>query len=102
MSIYSGFTLREHESKYNLTLFDMVLTLAARVSGTLKNRDLESIGEHPAEMRFLRHLQKLHRRMAHFEQNKQLRPYFSQASERLNERITACIGLHPADRNRPS
>ena len=38
MSIYGGFTLREQEAKYNMTLFDMVLTLAARVTGTLKNR----------------------------------------------------------------
>ena len=38
MSIYGGFALREQESKYNITVFDMILTLGARVTGTLKNR----------------------------------------------------------------
>ena len=38
MSIYSGFPLRELESKYNLTLFDLVLTLGTRVAATLRNR----------------------------------------------------------------
>ena len=38
MSIYGGFPLREQESKYNITVFDMILTLSARVTGTLKNR----------------------------------------------------------------
>jgi hypothetical protein len=28
---YSGFQLKEQELKYNLTLFDLVTTLAARV-----------------------------------------------------------------------
>ena len=41
MSIYGGFGLREQESKYNITLFDLVLTLSARVFGTLKNRTSE-------------------------------------------------------------
>lgn len=33
---YSGFTLREQEMKYNTTLFDLLTTLAARVTATLK------------------------------------------------------------------
>jgi len=37
MSIYGGFTLRDQESKYNITVFDMLLTLSARVAATLKN-----------------------------------------------------------------
>ena len=37
MSIYGGFALREQESKYNITVFDLILTLGARVTGTLKN-----------------------------------------------------------------
>jgi len=37
MSIYSGFPQRELESKYNLTLFDLLLTLGTRVAATIKN-----------------------------------------------------------------
>ena len=43
MSIYGGFPLREQESKYNITVFDMILTLSARVTGTLKNRKLSNL-----------------------------------------------------------
>jgi hypothetical protein len=34
--LYSVFVLREQELKYNLTLFDLVMTLAARVTASLK------------------------------------------------------------------
>lgn len=33
---FSGFILREQELKYNLTLFDLLTTLAARVTAALK------------------------------------------------------------------
>ena len=33
---FSGFQLRDQELKYNLTLFDLVMTLAARVGASLK------------------------------------------------------------------
>ena len=41
MSIYGGFGQREQESRYNITLFDLVLSLSARVYGTLKSRTPE-------------------------------------------------------------
>jgi hypothetical protein len=34
--LYSGFPLKEQELKYNLTLFDLIMTLAARVTASLK------------------------------------------------------------------
>ena len=40
MSIYSGFPLRDMESKYNITLFDLVLTLGTRVAATIRNSKL--------------------------------------------------------------
>jgi hypothetical protein len=33
---YSGFSTRDQETKYNLTLFDLVMTLSARVTASLK------------------------------------------------------------------
>jgi hypothetical protein len=35
---YSGFSTRDQETKYNLTLFDLVMTLSARVTASLKLR----------------------------------------------------------------
>ena len=92
MSIYGGFGLREQESKYNITLFDFVLSLSARVYGTLKNRTAEQLTENKAEFKFLAHLTKLHRRMQVMEEHKRLKPFFSQAGDRLNDRITKLIG----------
>ena len=92
MSIYSGFGLREQESRYNITLFDMVLTLSARVYGTLKNRTSEQLRENQAEFKFLSHINKLHRRLQHMESHKHVKPFFSQAADRLNERIVKLIG----------
>ena len=63
MSIYGGFGLREQESRYNITLFDLVLSLSARVYGTLKNRTPEQLIGNKAEFKFLAHVNKLHRRM---------------------------------------
>jgi len=63
MSIYGGFGLREQESKYNITLFDLVLTLSARVFGTLKNRTAEQLEGNKPEAKFLAHINKLHRRL---------------------------------------
>lgn len=91
MSIYSGFGQREQESKYNITLFDLVLTLSARVYGTLKNRTPDMLQENRAEYRFLLHLHKLHRKLAFMEDHKRLKPYFSQACDRLNDRIVKLI-----------
>lgn len=34
--LFSGFSLRDQELKYNLTLFDLVMTLSARVVASLK------------------------------------------------------------------
>ena len=33
---YSGFLIPEQELKYNLTLFDLIMTLSARVTASLK------------------------------------------------------------------
>lgn len=72
MSIYGGFALREQESKYNVAVFDMLLTLAARVSGTLKNRktiraDLPGTSKqllrNQGEMKFFQHIQRLYQKM---------------------------------------
>jgi hypothetical protein len=35
---FSGFESQEQEAKYNLTLFDLLLTLSARVTASLKLR----------------------------------------------------------------
>ena len=63
MSIYGGFGMREQESRYNITLFDLVLSLSARVFGTLKNRTGEQLSENKPEFKFLAHVNKLHRKM---------------------------------------
>ena len=63
MSIYGGFGLRDQESRYNLLLFDMVLSLSARVYGTLKNRTPEQLADNKPEFKFLAHIAKLHRRL---------------------------------------
>ena len=77
MSIYGGFGMREQESRYNITLFDLVLTLSARVYGTLKNRTKEQLDESKAEFKFLAHINKLHRRLTHMEHHKHVKPFFS-------------------------
>ena len=87
MSIYGGFALREQESKYNITVFDMILTLGARVTGTLKNRTAENVTQNKAELKFLNHLRKLHHRLQAMEDHKRMKPFFSQAADRLNDRI---------------
>ena len=92
MSIYSGFGLRDQESRYNIMLFDLVLSLSARVYGTLKNRTTEQLVENKPEFKFLAHIAKLHRRLSAMEQHKRLKPYFSQAADRLNDRIVRLIG----------
>lgn len=33
---FGGFSLRDQELKYSITLFDLVMTLAARVTASLK------------------------------------------------------------------
>ena len=43
MSIYSGFPMREMENKYNITLFDLLLSLSARVNATIRNRSFDQI-----------------------------------------------------------
>ena len=63
MSIYGGFGLREQESRYNIMLFDLVLSLSARVYGTLKNRTAEQLTDNKPEFKFLAHIHKLHRRL---------------------------------------
>ena len=63
MSIYGGFGLRDQESRYNILLFDLVLSLSARVYGTLKNRTTEQLIENKPEFKFLAHVSKLHRRL---------------------------------------
>lgn len=35
-NLYSGFVNRDQETKYNLTLFDLLLTLASRVNAALR------------------------------------------------------------------
>ena len=35
-NLYSGFINRDQETKYNLTLFDLLLTLASRVNAALR------------------------------------------------------------------
>lgn len=96
MSIYGGFAQREMESKYNVAVFDMMLTLAARVSGTLKNSKWvwfnfvgspEQLLKNQGELKFLLHIQRLFSKMHSMEAQKHLRPLFSQACERLVGRI---------------
>lgn len=38
---FGGFPVREQELKYNTTLFDLMTTLAARVTASLKLRNLK-------------------------------------------------------------
>ena len=45
-----------------------------------------------AELKFLKHLRKLHHRLHLMEEHKNLKPFFSQAADRLNERILQLIG----------
>ena len=84
--------MRDQESRYNITLFDQVLSLSARVFGTLKNRTPEQLVENKSEFKFLAHINKLHRRLTVMETHKRMKPYYSQAADRLNERILKLIG----------
>ena len=43
MSFYGGFPKLDMEGKYNITVFDLILTLGARVAGTLRNSKLKSL-----------------------------------------------------------
>ena len=52
----------------------------------------ENVTDNKAEFKFLRHLKKLHHRLQGMEEHKNLKPYFSQAADRLNERILYLIG----------
>ena len=52
----------------------------------------ENVTENQAELKFLRHLRKLHHRLQGMEDHKNLKPYFSQAADRLNDRILYLIG----------
>ena len=70
----------------------MILTLSARVTGTLKNRTSEHLAQHSAEAKFLRHIKKLHYRMQLMENHKNLKPFYSQAADRLSERIGQLLG----------
>lgn len=63
MSIYSGFGLRDQESRYNMTLFDLVLCLSARVGATLKNKKPEHLKIDSPEFRFFKHVSTLHRKL---------------------------------------
>jgi hypothetical protein len=88
MSIYSGFPMREMENKYNISLFDLLLSLSARVNATIRNRSFDQIRQNHSEIKFLMHVKKLHRKLRNFEENKRLKPHFSQAVERLSHRIS--------------
>ena len=41
---FSGFSTRDQETKYNLTLFDLMMTLAARVTASLRMSKLLYVG----------------------------------------------------------
>ena len=77
MSIYSGFGLRDSEGKYNITVFDLVLSLSARVGATLKNRKPEHLKLESPEFKFLKHVSTLHRKLQLMEKNKHVKPFFS-------------------------
>ena len=47
--------------------------------------------ENKAEKKFLLHLHRLHRRMAKLEENKRMKPLFSQAVDRLNDKIVGLL-----------
>ena len=40
------------------------------------------------EMKFLKHVNALHRKLQMWEQHKHVKPFFSQACDRLSDRIT--------------
>ena len=80
--------MREMENKYNITLFDLLLSLSARVNATIRNRSFDQIRQNHSEFKFLMHVKKLHRKLKHYEENKRLKPHHSQAVERLSYRIS--------------
>ena len=53
----------------------------------------ENITNNPAELKFLNHLRKLHHRLQAMEEHKRMKPFFSQAADRLNDRITQLLGM---------
>ena len=63
MSIYSGFVLRDLESKYYYYVFDLILCLSARVGGSLKNKQPEHLTLDSPEFKFLKHVNQLHRKL---------------------------------------
>ena len=67
------------------------MSLSARVSGTLKSKAPEQIKMDSPEFKFLRHVSTLHRRLQHMEQNKHVKPFFSQAADRLSDRINDLV-----------
>jgi len=106
MSIYGGFALREMEAKYNITVFDLLITLSARVAGTLRNSKSstncpplntlvlgtpEQLRNNKAEMKLLLHISKLHKKLKNMENHKRMKPMMSQAADRLQDRICELI-----------
>ena len=53
----------------------------------MKNRTPEQLSQNEGELRFLKHVATIHRKLQLWEQHKQLKPYFSQACDRLSDRI---------------
>jgi hypothetical protein len=74
---FGGFTLRDQELKYNLTLFDLIMTLAARVSASLKLQSKKDFRKNPTELRTGQHIAKLMKRMRYMEQFKDQKPLYS-------------------------
>jgi len=56
---YSGFSTRDQETKYNLTLFDLVMTLSARVTASLKLLSPLSYKQNYMEVKVGEHIGKL-------------------------------------------
>lgn len=88
----SGFDTKDQEAKYNITVFDLIMTLAARVNASLKQKTPETFMANRTEVKVAEHLQILWQRLVHMEESKGNKPHYSQACDRLMQRINELMG----------
>lgn len=81
MSIYSGFPNREQETNYNESVFKLLKLFEYRLVKQIQggNNHIVHNSEQIDEIRFFKHLLKMHKKLCYLESFKHLKPLFSQA-----------------------
>ena len=78
-----SFDLKEQELKYNSALFDLLATLAARVTASLQLKNPKDFLANPTEVKAGQHVTKLVHSMRYMENYKRTTPMFSTTCDRL-------------------